>query len=152
MNEVHTGESTSGIKEVKEMVEGLSRQIASLTTAKSTEPHDHDSYSDQANVIGVMRKPPNYNHTPTHINLDGETTLIFRGLKDSNKMDQQLQLHQCNQFLKFLKPLSHHLYHIIRTRTTLNLDYGRMHSRISGILLTSRLSNRTEPLMNYEMR
>ncbi|KAH9780390.1 hypothetical protein KPL71_008058 [Citrus sinensis] len=43
------------------MVEGLARQIASLSTAKSTEPHDHDSYSDQANVIGVMRKPSNYN-------------------------------------------------------------------------------------------
>ena len=61
MNEVHIGESTSGIKEVKEMVEGLSRQIASLTTAKSTKPHDHDSYLDQANAIGVMRKPPKYN-------------------------------------------------------------------------------------------
>ncbi|KAH9667290.1 hypothetical protein KPL70_020978 [Citrus sinensis] len=43
------------------MVEGLARQIASLSTAKSTEPHDHDSYSDQANAIGVMRKPSNYN-------------------------------------------------------------------------------------------
>ncbi|KAH9770105.1 hypothetical protein KPL71_012260 [Citrus sinensis] len=59
VNEVHIGESISGIKEVKEMVEGLARQIASLSTAKSTEPHDHDSYSDQA--IGVMRKPSNYN-------------------------------------------------------------------------------------------
>ncbi|KAH9688688.1 hypothetical protein KPL70_015210 [Citrus sinensis] len=37
VNEVHIGESTSGIKEVKEMVE------------------------DQANAIGVMRKPSNYN-------------------------------------------------------------------------------------------
>ncbi|KAH9793150.1 hypothetical protein KPL71_004433 [Citrus sinensis] len=61
VNEVHIGDSTSGIKEVKEMVEGLARQIASLSTAKSTEPHDHDSYSDQANAIGVMRKPSNYN-------------------------------------------------------------------------------------------
>ncbi|KAH9704471.1 hypothetical protein KPL70_011476 [Citrus sinensis] len=61
VNEVQIGESTSGIKEVKEMVEGLARQIASLSTAKSTEPHDHDSYSDQANAIGVMRKPSNYN-------------------------------------------------------------------------------------------
>ncbi|KAH9669022.1 hypothetical protein KPL70_021622 [Citrus sinensis] len=52
VNEVHIGESTSGIKEVKEMVEGLARQIASLSTAKSTEPHDHNSYSDQANAIG----------------------------------------------------------------------------------------------------
>ncbi|KAH9705357.1 Integrase catalytic domain-containing protein [Citrus sinensis] len=51
VNEVHIGESTSGIKEIKEMVEGLARQIASLSTAKSTEPHDHDSYSDQANAI-----------------------------------------------------------------------------------------------------
>ena len=61
VNEAHIGESSSGIKEVKEMVEGLSRQIASVTTAKSTEPHDHDSYSDQANAIGLMRKPSNYN-------------------------------------------------------------------------------------------
>ncbi|KAH9735065.1 hypothetical protein KPL71_017621 [Citrus sinensis] len=61
VNEVHIGESTSGIKEVKEMVDGLAQQIASLSTAKSTEPHDHDSYSDQANAIGVMRKPSNYN-------------------------------------------------------------------------------------------
>ncbi|KAK9211965.1 hypothetical protein WN943_001344 [Citrus x changshan-huyou] len=61
VNEVQIGESTSGIKEVKEMVEGLARQIASLSTAKSTEPHDHDSYSDQVNAIGVMRKPSNYN-------------------------------------------------------------------------------------------
>ena len=43
------------------MVEGLARQIASLSTTKPTEPHDHDSYLDQANVIGVMRKPSNYN-------------------------------------------------------------------------------------------
>ena len=61
MNEVHISKSSSGIKEIKEMVKGLSRQIASLTTTKSTEPHDHDSYLDQANVIGVMRKPSNYN-------------------------------------------------------------------------------------------
>lgn len=33
VNEVHIGESSSGIKEVKEMVEGLSRQITSLMTA-----------------------------------------------------------------------------------------------------------------------
>ena len=56
MNEVHIGESNLEIKEVKVIIEGLSRQIASLSTAKSTEPHDHDSYSDQANAIGVMRK------------------------------------------------------------------------------------------------
>ena len=61
VNEVYIGESTSGIKEVNEMVEGLARQIASLSTAKSTEPHDHDSYPDQANAIGVMRKQSNYN-------------------------------------------------------------------------------------------
>ena len=61
MNEVHIGESTSEIKEVKEIIEVLSRQIASLSTAKSIEPHDLDSYSDQANDIGVMRKPSNYN-------------------------------------------------------------------------------------------
>ena len=61
MNEVYIGESSSKIKEVKEMIEGLSRQITSLTTAKSTKPHDHDLYPDQANVIGVMRKPSNYN-------------------------------------------------------------------------------------------
>ncbi|KAH9734823.1 hypothetical protein KPL71_017521 [Citrus sinensis] len=61
VNEVHIGESSSKIKEVKKMVEGLSRQIASLTAAKSIEPHDHDLYLDQANAIGVMRKPSNYN-------------------------------------------------------------------------------------------
>ena len=61
VKEVHIGESSSGIKEVKEIIEGLSRQIASLTTTKSTEPHDHDSYPYQANIIGVMRKPSNYN-------------------------------------------------------------------------------------------
>ncbi|KAH9763009.1 hypothetical protein KPL70_001028 [Citrus sinensis] len=61
VNEVQIGESSSEIKEVKAIIEGLSRQIASLSTAKSTEPHDHDSYSDQANAIGVMRKPSNYN-------------------------------------------------------------------------------------------
>ena len=61
VNEVHIGESSSEIKEVKAIIEGLSRQIASLTTVKSTEPHDHDSYSDQANAISVMRKPSNYN-------------------------------------------------------------------------------------------
>ena len=55
MNEVHISESSSEIKEVKEMVEGLSRQIASLTTAKSIEPHDHDSYPDQANAIDVIK-------------------------------------------------------------------------------------------------
>ncbi|KAH9658022.1 hypothetical protein KPL70_023327 [Citrus sinensis] len=51
VNEVHIGESSSEIKEVKAIIEGLSRQIASLSTAKSTEPYDHDSYSDQANAI-----------------------------------------------------------------------------------------------------
>ena len=59
---------------------------------------------------------------------------------------------QCNQFLKFLKLLNHHLDHTIRTRTTLNPDHGRMHSKISRMLLTPRLSNRIAPLMNYEMR
>ena len=61
VNEVHIGESTSGIKKVNEIFEGLSQQIASLTTTKSTEPHDHDLYSNQANATGVMRKPLNYN-------------------------------------------------------------------------------------------
>ena len=61
VNEIHIGESTLVIKEVKAIIEGLSRQIASLSTAKSTKPHDHDPYSDQANAIGVMRKPSNYN-------------------------------------------------------------------------------------------
>ena len=57
----NNGVDHSGIKKVKAIIEGLSRQIASLSTAKSTEAHDHDSYSDQANAIGVMRKPLNYN-------------------------------------------------------------------------------------------
>ena len=61
MNAVHIDESSSEIKEVKEMVEGLSRQITSLMAAKSTEPHNHDSCPDQANAISVMRKPSNYN-------------------------------------------------------------------------------------------
>ena len=61
MNEIHIGKSSSEIKEAKKMVEGLSQQITSLTTAKSTEPHDHDSYLDQANAISVMKKPSNYN-------------------------------------------------------------------------------------------
>ncbi|KAH9670818.1 hypothetical protein KPL70_017120 [Citrus sinensis] len=61
VNEVHIGESTSGIKEVKEMVEGLARQIASLSTVKSTKPHDHDSYSDQANAICPPFRPYNQN-------------------------------------------------------------------------------------------
>ena len=79
---------------------------------------------------------------------------MFHGFKDSNRMDQQLQLqlHQCNQFLKFFKSLSHHLDHTIRTRTTLNPDHGKMHSKISGMLLTPWLSNRIAPLMKYEMR
>ena len=55
VNEVYIGESSSKIKEVEKMVEGLSRQIASLTAAKSTEPHDHDSYPDHGNAIGVTR-------------------------------------------------------------------------------------------------
>ena len=61
VNEVHIGESSSEIKEVKVIIEDLSQQIVSLMTAKSIKPHDHDSYSDQANAIGVMRKPSNYN-------------------------------------------------------------------------------------------
>ena len=87
MNEVHIGQSSSGIKEVKEMVEGLSRQIASLTTAKSTEPHDHDLYSDQVNAIGVMRKPLNYNPYFNTYNPGWRDHPIFHGLKDSNRMD-----------------------------------------------------------------
>ena len=77
MNEVHIGESTSGIKEVKEIVEGLSRQIASLTAAKSTEQHDHDSYLYQANTIGVMRKPSNYNPCSNIYNLGWRDHLNF---------------------------------------------------------------------------
>lgn len=39
--------------------------MASLTVAKSTEPHadnqfDHDSYPDQPNAINVIRKQSNY--------------------------------------------------------------------------------------------
>ncbi|KAH9769590.1 hypothetical protein KPL71_012072 [Citrus sinensis] len=48
-------------------------------------------------------------------------------------MDQQLQLHQCNQFLKFLKPLSHHLDHTIITRTTLNQDHEQHNRTIDGL-------------------
>ena len=60
VSEIHIGESSSEIKEVKVIIKGLSRQITSLTTTKSTEPHDRDSYSNQANAIGVMRKLSNY--------------------------------------------------------------------------------------------
>ena len=93
MNEVHIDESSSEIKEVKAIIEGLSQQIASLSTAKSTEPHDHDSYSDQANAICVMRKPSNYNLYSNTYNPGWRDHPIFHGLKDSNRMDQQLQLH-----------------------------------------------------------
>lgn len=63
---MHVGESGPNIKEVKAIVEGLSRQIASLIVAKSIESHaynqfDHDLYIDQVNVINVMRKQLNYN-------------------------------------------------------------------------------------------
>lgn len=61
VNEVHIGESSSEIKEVKEIIEGLPQQIALLATTKLTEQHDHELYSDQVNAIGVMRKPSNYN-------------------------------------------------------------------------------------------
>ncbi|KAH9724739.1 hypothetical protein KPL70_007603 [Citrus sinensis] len=61
VNEVHIGESSSEIKEVKAIIEGLARQIASLSTAKSTEPHDHDSYSDQANAIASQPPFRSYN-------------------------------------------------------------------------------------------
>ena len=134
------------------MVESLARQIASLSTAKSIEQHDHDSYLDQANAIGVMRKSSNYNPYSNTYNPGLRDHPNFHGLKDSNRMDQQLQLHQCNQFLKFLKSLNHHLDHTIKIRITLNPYHGRMHSIISKMLLTPRSSNRIAPLMNYEMR
>ena len=126
----------------------VSRQIASLSIAKSTEPHDHDSYSDQTNAIGVMRKPSNYNPYSNTYNPGWRDHPIFHGLKDSNRTDQQLQLHQ---FHKILKPLNPHLDHTIITRTTLNRDHGRIHFRISRMLLTPQLSNKTAPLMDYEM-
>ena len=88
MNKFHIGESSSEIKEVKTIIEGLSQQIASLMTTKSTEQHDHDSYLDQANAIGVMRKLSNYNPYSNTLTLDEKITPIFHGLKDSNRMDQ----------------------------------------------------------------
>ena len=69
MNEVHISESSSEIKEVKEIVEGLSRKIELLMAAKSTKSHDNDLYPDQANAIGVMRKPSNYNPYSNTYNL-----------------------------------------------------------------------------------
>lgn len=42
VKEVHIGESGSDIKEVKAIVEGLSRQVASLTAIKSTETHTYN--------------------------------------------------------------------------------------------------------------
>ena len=37
--------------------------------AKSIEPHDHDSHPDQANAIGVIKKPSNYNPYSNTYNL-----------------------------------------------------------------------------------
>lgn len=66
VDEVHTVESKLDIKKVKAIIDGLSRQIAILTAAKSTEPHtynqfNHDSYLYQVNTINAMIKQSNYN-------------------------------------------------------------------------------------------
>ncbi|KAK9177533.1 hypothetical protein WN944_029556 [Citrus x changshan-huyou] len=92
VNEVHIGESSLEIKEVKEMVEGLSRQITSLTAAKSTEPHDHDLYLDQANVIGVMKKPSNYNpYSNTSPQQHGEVKAIMT-LRKGKEVDNKVEI------------------------------------------------------------
>ncbi|KAH9698193.1 hypothetical protein KPL71_023923 [Citrus sinensis] len=73
------------------MVEGLARQIASLSTAKSTEPHDRDSYSDQANAIGASVNLLPYSvfmklglgklhPTPVVLQLTDRSTKIPRGI------------------------------------------------------------------------
>ena len=61
VNEVHIGESRSDIKEVKTIAKGFSYQIASLTAAKSIEPHAYnkfyyDSCQNKGITINVMRK------------------------------------------------------------------------------------------------
>ena len=132
------------------MVEGLARQIASLSTAKSTESHDHDSYSDQANAIGVIRKPSNYNPYSNTYNPGWRDHPNFHGLKDSNRMDQQLQLHQCNQFRKFLKPLSHHSDHNQNQNHSQPRPWEDSFQNLKN-LTHSILSNKTAPLMDYEM-
>ena len=44
VTKVHVNESRSAIKEVKDIVARLSRQIASLMAAKSTKPHAYNQY------------------------------------------------------------------------------------------------------------
>ena len=61
VNEVLIGKSSSEIKEAKAIIKGISRQMTLLSTGKSTELHDHDSYSNQVYAIGIMRKSSNCN-------------------------------------------------------------------------------------------
>ncbi|KAL2480100.1 Uncharacterized protein Adt_33066 [Abeliophyllum distichum] len=52
--EIRSNEPRSEIKEVKCMIEDISRKLTSLTANNSTEP---DPCSDQANALNMMRKP-----------------------------------------------------------------------------------------------
>ena len=138
-------------KKSRRWLNGLARQIASLSTAKSTEAHDHDSYSKQANAICVMRKPSNYNPYANTYNpglRDHPNFSWSQGFQQNRPAALAPPLQPIPQFLK---PLSHDLDHTIRTRITLNPDHGRIHSKISRILLTLRLSNKIAPLMDYKM-
>ncbi|KAH9801738.1 hypothetical protein KPL71_001135 [Citrus sinensis] len=64
-------------------------------------------------------------------------------------MDQQLQVHQ---FLKFLKPLSHHSDHTIRTRTILNLDPDAFQNFKNVTHSTIEQQNRTIDELRNELR
>ncbi|KAL2527496.1 Uncharacterized protein Adt_12550 [Abeliophyllum distichum] len=52
--EIQSNEPSSEIKEVKCMIEDISRKLTSLIANNSTEP---DASTDQANVLNMMRKP-----------------------------------------------------------------------------------------------
>ncbi|KAL2532369.1 Uncharacterized protein Adt_05720 [Abeliophyllum distichum] len=53
--EIRSNEPSSEIKEVKCMIEDISRKLISLTTNNPTEP---DACTDQVNALNMMRKPP----------------------------------------------------------------------------------------------
>ncbi|KAL2505712.1 reverse transcriptase [Abeliophyllum distichum] len=63
--EIRSNELSSEIKEVKCMIEHISRKLTSLTANNSIEP---DACTDQANALNMMRKPP-YNPYSNTYNL-----------------------------------------------------------------------------------
>ena len=98
-----------------------------------------------------MRKPSNYNPYSNTYNpgwRDHPNFSWSQGFQQSGPaapappMQLIPQIPQASQ---------HYLDHTIRTRTTLNLGHGMIHSRISRMLLTLRLSNRIAQLMDYKM-